>query len=105
MPNYRISCADNCSEARPECTRLGTLACGLLVLVSSIHPIRPGQLFICAVVLVIYVDSIVFIMGASILSHGYDMELNKELCSKAILLCLACYMTTKVWPKNICFLE
>lgn len=52
---------------------------------------------VCWLVLVIYVDSIVFIMGASILSHGYDMELNKELCSKAILLCLACYMTTKVF--------
>lgn len=70
------------------------------MLVSSICLVGLGQLFIGTVVIVIYVDSIVFIMGASILSHGYDMELNKDLCAKAILLCLACYMTTKVRSEN-----
>jgi hypothetical protein len=49
-----------------------------------------------AAIIVIYVDSLVFIMGASIISHGFDMESSKDLCSQAILLCLACYMTTKV---------
>jgi hypothetical protein len=51
---------------------------------------------VSAVIIVIYVDSLIFIIGASILSHGYDMESGRDLCSNAVLLCLACYMTTKV---------
>lgn len=52
---------------------------------------------VCWLIIVIYVDSLVFIIGGSVLSHGYNMESSKTACSQAVLLCIACYMTTKVF--------
>ncbi|KAH8684774.1 hypothetical protein BGZ60DRAFT_427121 [Tricladium varicosporioides] len=36
-------------------------------------------------------------MGTAILSHGFGVDSSHEMCSRAILLCLGCYMTTKVF--------
>ncbi|KAG4435768.1 hypothetical protein IFR05_008742 [Cadophora sp. M221] len=47
-------------------------------------------------ILAIYFDSIVFIFVTSILQHGFGLNLNMTICSSAILLCLVCYMSTKV---------
>jgi hypothetical protein len=48
------------------------------------------------VLFAIYVDSMVFIVVTSVLEHGFGLNLNQTICSSAILLCLVCYMTTKV---------
>jgi hypothetical protein len=48
------------------------------------------------VVLVIYVDSIAFVSGTAILSNGPGVSSSATMCTRAILLCLGCYMTTKV---------
>lgn len=51
---------------------------------------------VCWLVLVIYVDSICFASGTAILSNGFGIDSSRSICSKALLLCLSCYMTTKV---------
>lgn len=49
------------------------------------------------VILLIYIDSMVFIMGSAILAHGFGVDSSKATCTQAVVLCLACYMTTKVF--------
>ena len=58
---------------------------------------------VCWLVLVIYVDSISFVAGTAILSNGFGVSSSATMCSRAILLCLACYMTTKVRKDNTTF--
>ena len=53
------------------------------------------------VVLLIYCDSIIFVVGTAILSNGFGVDSSQDICSKAVLLCLGCYMTTKVSTKLI----
>lgn len=48
------------------------------------------------VIVIIYFDSIIFVMTSSTISLGYNIEKSKSMCAKAIIVCLACYMTTKV---------
>jgi len=48
------------------------------------------------VILVIYVDSIFFVSGSAVLSNGFGIDSSRSICSIAVILCLACYMTTKV---------
>ncbi|KAK0113590.1 hypothetical protein ONS95_013837 [Cadophora gregata] len=47
-------------------------------------------------ILIIYGDSILFIFATAILEHGFGLNLNMMICGSAILLCLICYMSTKV---------
>ncbi|KAH7327186.1 hypothetical protein BKA65DRAFT_63729 [Rhexocercosporidium sp. MPI-PUGE-AT-0058] len=47
-------------------------------------------------ILAIYFDSIIFIFVTSILEHSFGLNLNMTICSSAILLCLICYMSTKI---------
>ncbi|KAH7379730.1 hypothetical protein BKA64DRAFT_234607 [Cadophora sp. MPI-SDFR-AT-0126] len=47
-------------------------------------------------ILTIYFDSILFIFATAILEHGFGLNLNMTICGAAILLCLICYMSTKV---------
>ncbi|KUJ18959.1 uncharacterized protein LY89DRAFT_732491 [Mollisia scopiformis] len=47
-------------------------------------------------VLAIYTDSMVFIFTTAILEHGFGLNSTQAICSSAILLCLVCYMSTKV---------
>lgn len=49
------------------------------------------------VILLIYIDSIAFVMGSAILAHGFGVDSSKTICTQAVVLCLACYMTTKVF--------
>lgn len=44
----------------------------------------------------IFIDSWLFIVVTSILKHGVGIDISTEMCSSAILLCLICYVTTKV---------
>lgn len=44
----------------------------------------------------IYVDSLVFIFATAILEHGLGLNSNMSVCGAAILLCLACYLSTKL---------
>ncbi|PVH88166.1 hypothetical protein DL98DRAFT_509648 [Cadophora sp. DSE1049] len=47
-------------------------------------------------ILTIYFDSILFIFATAILEHGFGLNLNMTICGSAILLCLICYMSTKI---------
>lgn len=44
----------------------------------------------------IYVDSSCFVLAASILAHGLGINSSRGVCEAGILLCLGCYMTTKI---------
>jgi len=46
-------------------------------------------------ILAIYTDALVFITSANILEHGFGLDSTSVTCSAAILLCLACYLSTK----------
>ncbi|OJJ47811.1 hypothetical protein ASPZODRAFT_24703 [Penicilliopsis zonata CBS 506.65] len=46
-------------------------------------------------VFAIYIDSILFIITTSVLEHGFGLD-SEGVCSAAILVCLVCYMSTKV---------
>jgi hypothetical protein len=50
----------------------------------------------CPAVLLVYCDSIIFVSGTAVLSNGFGVDSSESMCSKAILLCLGCYLTTKV---------
>ncbi|TVY69013.1 hypothetical protein LSUE1_G006200, partial [Lachnellula suecica] len=50
---------------------------------------------VCWLVLLIYSDSVIFVFGTAIISNGFGVDSSKDMCSKAILLCLGCYLTTK----------
>ncbi|KAF3004759.1 hypothetical protein E8E13_000933 [Curvularia kusanoi] len=47
-------------------------------------------------VLLIYFDSAVFVFATSILFHGVDINSSRSICEGGILVCLLCYMTTKI---------
>ncbi|KAJ4334342.1 hypothetical protein N0V95_009191 [Ascochyta clinopodiicola] len=53
----------------------------------------PGQVII---VLMIYVDSTLFVLGSAIIVHGLGINSSRGVCEGGILLCLICYMTTKI---------
>lgn len=52
----------------------------------------------CSVVVAIYVDSWIFVFGTAIIDYGIGVDSNLGVCSAAILLCLFCYISTKVRP-------
>ncbi|KAF7889437.1 uncharacterized protein EAF01_010930 [Botrytis porri] len=51
---------------------------------------------VCWLVLWIYFDSLVFVLGSAVVSAGFGVNYSQYMCSNAIILCLSCYMTTKV---------
>ncbi|KAH8791908.1 hypothetical protein BGZ57DRAFT_872647 [Hyaloscypha finlandica] len=51
---------------------------------------------VCWLVLTIYVDSICFVAGTAVLSNGFGIDSSHKICQQALLLCLSCYMTTKL---------
>lgn len=51
---------------------------------------------VCWLVILIYFDSLVFVLGSAVVSAGFGVNYSKHMCSNAIILCLSCYMTTKV---------
>jgi hypothetical protein len=44
----------------------------------------------------IYVDSTLFVFATSIIVHGLGINSSRAVCEGGILLCLVCYMTTKI---------
>jgi len=47
------------------------------------------------VVFAIYTDSFLFVFATGILQFGLGVDASITVCESAILLCLACYVTTK----------
>ncbi|KAK3397233.1 hypothetical protein B0T20DRAFT_440919 [Sordaria brevicollis] len=47
------------------------------------------------VVFAIYADSFLFVFATAILQFGFGVDTSGSICESAILLCLACYVTTK----------
>jgi len=47
---------------------------------------------------IIYVDSLVFIIGTALLVFGFRVNSSTRACSSLILPCLLCYMSIKVSP-------
>ncbi|OTA96723.1 hypothetical protein M434DRAFT_27595 [Hypoxylon sp. CO27-5] len=52
--------------------------------------------YIVWLVLAIYIDSWIFVFGTGIINYGIGVDSNIGVCSAAILLCLFCYVTTKL---------
>lgn len=50
-----------------------------------------------AVVFAIYTDSYAFVFATAMLQHSFGVNSNLRTCDSAILLCLVCYVTTKVY--------
>lgn len=56
------------------------------------------------VVFAIYADSFLFVFATAILQFGLGVDTSITVCEAAILLCLVCYVTTKVclfWWANV----
>lgn len=49
-----------------------------------------------AVVFAIYLDSYLFVVTTALLQHSFGVNSSSEICEGAILLCLVCYVTSKV---------
>ncbi|KAH5072928.1 hypothetical protein HBH95_161340 [Parastagonospora nodorum] len=47
-------------------------------------------------VLVIYADSAAFVFATSIITHGFGINSSRQVCEGGIILCLVCYMSTKI---------
>ncbi|KAF2641455.1 hypothetical protein P280DRAFT_450715 [Massarina eburnea CBS 473.64] len=47
-------------------------------------------------ILVIYIDSTLFVFVTSIITRGIGVNQSQGVCDGGILLCLVCYMTTKI---------
>ncbi|KAH7410835.1 hypothetical protein BKA64DRAFT_365179 [Cadophora sp. MPI-SDFR-AT-0126] len=74
----------------------GNLVC--LLCSSSSKCTNWGRLpLVCWLILIIYADSIIFVLGTAVLWQGYGVDSSHSVCSTALLLCLSCYMTTKVF--------
>jgi hypothetical protein len=48
------------------------------------------------VVFAIYADSFLFVFATAVLQFGLGVDQSIYICQSAILLCLVCYVTTKV---------
>lgn len=53
-----------------------------------------------AVVFAIYIDSMLFVIVTAILQQIFGVNSSYAMCHGAILLCLVCYVTTKVSPPS-----
>ncbi|RYN84462.1 hypothetical protein AA0117_g1213 [Alternaria alternata] len=47
-------------------------------------------------ILIIYCDSALFVFATAIVVHGFGINSSPQVCEGGILLCLICYMTTKI---------
>ncbi|WYZ37506.1 hypothetical protein EsH8_II_001012 [Colletotrichum jinshuiense] len=52
--------------------------------------------FVVWLVLLVYIDSYLFVFVTAILQFALGVNTNIQICDGAILLCLVCYLTTKV---------
>lgn len=49
-----------------------------------------------AVVVAIYIDSWIFVFATAIIQFGFGVDFSFPVCDSAILLCLLCYVSSKV---------
>ncbi|KAK3683573.1 hypothetical protein B0T22DRAFT_519665 [Podospora appendiculata] len=52
--------------------------------------------FVQWLVFAIYADSFLFVFATAIIQFGFGVDHSVSICEAAILLCLACYVTTKL---------
>lgn len=55
------------------------------------------------VVFAIYTDSYVFVFASAMLQHSIGVNSSLRTCDSAILICLVCYVTTKVCAFDFIF--
>ena len=55
---------------------------------------------VTTVVFAIYTDSYLFVSATAILQHTFGVNSSLSVCRGAILLCLVCYVSTKVSDSN-----
>jgi hypothetical protein len=48
------------------------------------------------VVVAIYIDSWIFVFATAIIQFGFGVDFSFPVCDSAILLCLLCYISSKV---------
>lgn len=58
-----------------------------------------------AVVIAIYVDSWLFVFATAIIQFGFGVDYSFPVCDSAILLCLVCYVSSKVQRPFPCHAE
>lgn len=63
--------------------------------VCGVLEMSPASLIV-EVILAIYSDSFLFILSTAILDKSWSINESHAFCQAAILLCLICYMTTKI---------
>ncbi|KAF2813843.1 uncharacterized protein BDZ99DRAFT_567569 [Mytilinidion resinicola] len=76
-------------------TTIAVLATCLTRRLQTIHSWRALPLT-SWLLIAIYVDSGLFVFVTAVISHGVDLNSSGDLCGGAILLCLICYLTTKI---------
>lgn len=88
LTNHSNTIFDNPIMEKATTGQLGYVLCW-----TDIDHIRANT---CAVTLAIYIDSWLFVAIATILRWGPGIDTSWDMCSTAIFLCLACYLSTKV---------
>ncbi len=54
-----------------------------------------------AVVVAIYIDSWIFVFATAIIQFGFGVDFSFPVCDSAILLCLLCYVSSKVCRESV----
>jgi hypothetical protein len=58
-------------------------------------------MLIAAVVFAIYIDSYTFVFSTAVLQLAFGVNSSIGFCEGAIILCLVCYVSTKVSPSEL----
>ncbi|KAF2799509.1 hypothetical protein K505DRAFT_294507 [Melanomma pulvis-pyrius CBS 109.77] len=53
-------------------------------------------LAVCLIIIIIYADSTLFVFVTAIISRGFGINSSPQICEGGIILCLVCYLSTKV---------
>lgn len=61
-----------------------------------INKLTPWRLFRCLVVLGVFFDSWLFVLSSTILQASIGLDSSLVACDAGILLCLVCYLSSKV---------
>ncbi|KAG5921366.1 hypothetical protein E4U42_005873 [Claviceps africana] len=66
------------------------------VLANIVSIVATSVLTMFLMVIAIYVDSYLFVVSSALLQNTLGVNYNMKTCDSAILMCLVCYVTTKV---------
>lgn len=91
----RIPLAGNVISLALSLITISVLAICLTRRIQAIHTWKSLP-FTSWLLMIIYVDSTLFVFVTAIISKGLGINDSVQICEGAILLCLICYMTTKV---------